>query len=527
MSLHSKRPNRLVIPRWRDFKETSNTGELAKEKGKNTLKLPSVSIQNQINNWKKERSVINAIELVNSAYLINDKTSATSAAQYIIQSCTDANHPSLIIANLILNGKNDEEKIETTATASFSNLHLKIQCKIQEIRRRLNNYSYNAILWIDMARWYTVIGKISDAEKCIKTAIQLAPNNVFVIRSAVRFFLHKSKYDRAGEDSLSFALQLIRKNPATKVDPWMMATEISLCALVNKTSSLMKTGITMVGDRNFSPFALSELTAALATEELKHSGSKSKKLFSNALIDPNENTIAQAQWATKIVGNLPFDFNKRNSFEASSYLNANIGDWVQSFDEALNWVVDEPFSCQPVNHASYLAGSIIDNNEFAIQICNFGLRANPKEFTLLNNKAYSLAVEGKSLEAENVFNQIEMGSLKEHERISYSATKGLIQYCKGNSEVGNLLYNEAEALAVKNKDHKTAFRVKIFKTRAEYIFNPEQVDKVKAIENLTNELDKFNQPDIVKTLDNLKKRLGVELNITNTDTKTVQFITPK
>ncbi len=524
MGLYTNRPDRLVIPRWRDFKETSRAGELVKDKNKNSSILPPLSIQKQKDNWNKEKSAINAIELVNSAFVINEKDAAIEAAKFIITNCKDDKNFSFIISKLILKCKKDEKEKGANNTNSFENLNLKISCRIQEIRKLIKFNPNNTILWLDYARWFTVIGKIFEAERCIRTAIQLNPHNIFVIRCAVRFFLHKHKYDKLGEDSLSYALQLIRKNPITKFDPWLMATEISLCAFLNKTSNLMKAGFSMIEAKNFSPFALSELSAAIATEELKHGSNKSsKKLFTSSLIDPNENTTAQAEWATTQLGVLPINFTRKNSFEANSYYNLNLENWDQSFDDALNWIVDQPFSSEPVNHASYLASAIIDNNELAIKICDFGLRANPKEFTLLNNKTYSLAVENNSSEAENTFKQIDFVSLNDDEKVVYTATKGLIRYSKGDSEGGNLLYNEAEALARKNKDEKTALRVKIYKTRTEFIFGCSKIDEKTAVENLLKDFENLKHPEIKKIIVNLKKRLEVESEVTDKAKKTIHI----
>lgn len=509
MGLYISRPDRLVIPRWRDFKETSRAGELVKERIETSPAIVPLSIQKQLNNWSKDKSVINAIELVNSAYVINAKESAIEAANFIIKNCRDHNNLTLKISKIILDdGSSKQQAKENNTDSVFQDFNSKISCKIREIRNRIKIYPNNTILWLDYARWYTVIGKFFEAERCIRTAIQLNPNNIFVIRSAVRFFLHIYKYDSKGKDSLSFALQLIRKSPATKSDPWLLATEISLSAYLEKTSNMIKTGVSMINEKKFNPFSLAELSAAIGTEEMNNGSNKSaKKLFTTSLIDPNENTTAQAEWATKQLGELPIDFKNTNSYEASSFHNLYEEKWAESFDDALNWMIDQPFSGEPANHASYLAGAIIDNNELAIEICNFGLRSNPKEFTLLNNKAYSLAVEKNPSEAEKAFSQIDYNLLTASEKITYTATKGLIQYSYQNIDIGSSLYDEAENLARKSKDEKTAFLVKVYKARAEYTFRNLQTDEKLAIDNLMKEFEKFKNPDVKRIIENLKGKL--------------------
>lgn len=508
MGLYENRPNRLVIPRWRDFKDTAKSGELSKDRIKNSPTVPLISCKKQLENWQKEKSIANALELVNSAFVSGENQVAIDAANFILNNCKDQANPVIKVAQLVLNSSvynNEGAEVNNT----FDTLEEKIRIKIQDIRRRINAYPNNPVLWIDYARWFTIIGKFAKAENCIRTALQLAPDNIFILRCAVRFYIHKSKYDANDNESVIFALRLIRKNPATKFDPWLMATEISLCSYLDKTSNLMKAGFSIIEAKQFSAFTLSELTSALATVELYNGGGKTKKLFSQSLIDPNENSVAQAQWASNIIGGIPFNSHQFNSHEANSYHNQTLENWDAAFDESLNWLVDEPFSSSPANHASYLAGALIDNNGIAIKVCEFGLRSNPHEFTLLNNKAYSEAVENLVDDAENTFNQINVNTLTESEKVTYYATKGLISYRRGQKDKGNALYDEAESLARKLKDEATAFRVKVYKLRSQHICGCCEIDEQVAFDSLMKEMDGFKKPELIKTMKNVKKRLGL------------------
>jgi len=152
----------------------------------------------------------------------------------------------------------------------------------------------------------------------------------------------------------------------------------------------------------------------------------------------------------------------------------------------------------------------MDNNSLAIEICNFGLRSNPYEFTLLNNKAYSLAIENKVEEAEKTFSQIDSNTLNDKDKIAYTATMGLISYRNGAEEQGGSLYEQAEQLAKKQKDERTAFRVRIYKAKAEILCGCNAVDKHTAFSRLMADLEKFKQPDIVRTMKNLEKKLNIQ-----------------
>jgi tetratricopeptide (TPR) repeat protein len=512
MGLYTFRPWRFVIPRWRDFRKTSASGELIQARNKNSPAVPLLSIQTQLKNWQEETSVGNAIDLINSAFTSNNKDAAKSAAEFIVAKCPDSNHPILRVCRVILNDESPEVIRRVTGVAKFDSIDEKIRKKIHVIRDRLKSNIYNPFVWLDYARWLTISGKTQEAEKHVRTALHLAPKNSYVLRCAVRFFLLAGQQTgRKDDDNLIFALNLVRKNPATKFDPWLMATEISLSGLLQKSSRLIKPGFSAVENKNFNSFSISELAAAIATEELKHGSNKSaRRLFTASLIDPNENTIAQGEWATTKIGELPYNFMQANSFEALSYYDVENELWDESFDNALNWFVEEPFSSESANHASFLAGAVVDDNGLALRICDYGLRANPKEFALLNNKAYSLAVEGKIPEAEKVFKEIDLNKLKDNEKVAYNATLGLIYYGKGDVALGQFYYSIAEDEARKAKDYTKEFLVKLYKTRTEFIFNQNTLDEKTAFFNLLQNAGSHNHPYVKKIIDNLRKRLEVE-----------------
>ena len=75
---------RNIIPRWRDFKQTILLGELTPTKNIH-LKVPSYPDphQRKINDWKMDKSVRNAIELLNSSYILDDDASFLESSSYL------------------------------------------------------------------------------------------------------------------------------------------------------------------------------------------------------------------------------------------------------------------------------------------------------------------------------------------------------------------------------------------------------------------------------------------------------------
>ena len=80
----------------------------------------------------------------------------------------------------------------------------------------------------------------------------------------------------------------------------MLAAEIAVSEVARKPSKAIDSASKLVFDPNYSISAISELAAALATVELENGKHKrAKLLFQRAMLEPSENSVAQAQWATQ------------------------------------------------------------------------------------------------------------------------------------------------------------------------------------------------------------------------------------
>jgi hypothetical protein len=116
------------------------------------------------------------------------------------------------------------------------------------------------------------------------------------------------------------AHDILRKNSATKYDPWLLASEIAFATVRNKTSNFMKTGGEMISSKNSSPFSISELASSISTVELLNGKrKKSRDLLESALISPNDNSLAQIEWINNKEDFFELDikrFKVDNNFEA-------------------------------------------------------------------------------------------------------------------------------------------------------------------------------------------------------------------
>lgn len=115
----------------------------------------------------------------------------------------------------------------------------------------------NAYAWVDLARLYTILGQTSSADRAIRIAISLAPEDRFVLRSAARYFVHM--------DDPQAPQRLLNGARATRGDPWLIAAEVSVSQVAKRRSLTASIGQRGLDHSQWAPRSSSELAGALGT----------------------------------------------------------------------------------------------------------------------------------------------------------------------------------------------------------------------------------------------------------------------
>lgn len=192
-------------------------------------------------------------------------------------------------------------------------------------------------------------------------------------------------------------------------------------------------------------------------------GSRKKclKFINQALIQPNDNSLAQAEWLASENNDLQFTFqdysNLKYKAEAETRYEYFRKNYDAAFRHSVDWVHDSPYDKASVLFSSHIAYAFLKDYQSAARILNIGLVANPTETVLLNNLAYVNALNGQIEEAERAMSRIyslASGSSSDAE-ICHTATNGLIQFRKGNIEEGRKLYLDAITRARESSTDKT------------------------------------------------------------------------
>lgn len=479
---------RRLIPNWRDYKRTLQIGELFSSN--RNFNFNTLDISEELFEWNLEKNIGSAADLINSSFVtgINEGFEIKNAANFILEhsdkSSKTLNELSkLVVGSIdskteIKSNSNNILELELDTIEEFNSLiNNKVLYKvINKTKNKVRNEILNPIVWIELARLYSMNGQYFKAEKAILSALHLAPNNRFVLRSATRFFIHNAEFDKA--------IYYLKKSENIKNDPWLISAHIATSSIMKRYSPFIKTGIALTASDNFSNFETTELLSSLGTLEFNAGSFKNaKKYFEKSMLCPNDNSLAQLEWISKDDSRFkinPLDFGYvKNPFEAYALDNYEKGNWEKAFYNCLKWFLDMPFSKRPILLGSYIAGTMLNDLEAAIILCKVGLQANPNNDVMLNNLVYYQTLSGNSENYElniSMLSSINLEDLPDSMRIVIQATLGLVFFRQNQIERGKKLYELAILNAKKIKNN--------------YLEHS-------AIINYTRELINSNEPEMI------------------------------
>lgn len=470
--------DRRVIPNWRSFKKTANLGELDRIEIRGQKFPIKLSIDSYIDDYRENKNTANAADLISAGFVngFEKDEAVVDAAEFILKNHKSSTKSQLSTAQRILHGKtaNNLDDIDSISFTDCDNyLDIKsIWVRIHSLKQLLVNFQYNPVLWVELSRQYSIIGQKKQAENAMKIALQLAPDNRFIMRSAVRLFAHYQ--------DLEFSHDIVRKNSLTNFDPWLASAEISLATIRGRTSRFIKRGIEMINSRSLSPFSVTELASSIGTLEiLSGNRKKSRELFQKSLISPNDNSLAQIEWASKLDKQLEVnqdEYTVRYNYEAKALDNFNQKKLNIALNDTFHWFLDMPFSKRPVLLGSHIS-QLLNDKEKVRDFLNAGLISHPNDPQLLNNLAYSYALENKTNEALELIKSIGSDdSIEQTTKICLTATRGLIYFRSGFHEQGRGLYIKAiqDAKALNNEYY--AWVASLNFVREEILINSEVVE---------------------------------------------------
>lgn len=438
--------NRDVLPIWGSSKSASDSSELMVITSKNSSLQFTDATPPLLSEFQQNPTVGVAVELLNCAVIERYSDAALEAATFLVK----YNNLPTSITQLIL--KTLGRNIELGEEAQNN--------KIQSLRLKLRQHQRDPITWVEFSREYAIAGEKKKSKQAMLTAVQLSYGHRWITRSAARVFVHFNEPDTAHD--------ILVKNPNIKTDPWLIATEMAVARKAGKKTKLWNVGKSLL-DSKIKPIHLSELASSIATYELiSGAEKKAKPYFKQSLIDPNQNSLAQAKWAERSSGlkklvKVPLNSNLI-AYEAQYWEAYNSGDMILALKYALAWFDNEPYSSSPPEAICFIAG-LLEDYKLIGAVSVQGLKANPKNTTLKINLMFSWLTSKKlnslSLKDKNTFENYEKSLLStalssnKFEASHALANLGMIYYRQGLIEQGKVYYEQSEELMPHNKLYVT------------------------------------------------------------------------
>lgn len=508
--MKSTLPERRLIPKWRPVATTLESPEAGSHKDA-TVQLLSGDkdeLEKAIAEWKEHRSpgmlgevlsfsvhpdlLPRVLDIGSEAVRSGDELTSVQAA--LITELSQSNGEGALI--------DAPPQFIATDTHPF-------QVPMRRLRSLLRSQPDNALALLDMAQLQSAIGKTESAERSIRMALNLAPNNRTVIRTAARFYVHADKHDQAH--------QLVRRHQRTPGDPWLMASEIALADLAGTESGFLSKGKRfLIDQRSISDAHLTELSGVIAMEEYRAGNLKrARDAQRRALLSPNDNMVAQA-----------FEHRARFGIEletpqilnalAHSHEALVLKAWTEMSPDQVEhhaqaWHSEEPFSSRPIQLLSTL---YLFQGDYTMsdRWISAGLTSDPLDRGLLTNQAFLRARAGQGAEMTSILRRLRARHLQEVEPYA-KAIEGLYEYAQGRFDSGDNLYGQAVEQFLQLRRPELAAYCQLFQALVSADFNhPRETEIVSRASAALNEHPTFDAVMLltIRTLPDLQVKLPVE-----------------
>jgi tetratricopeptide (TPR) repeat protein len=212
-----------------------------------------------------------------------------------------------------------------------------------------------------------------------------------------------------------------------------------------------KQALELLESNNYSNESISELAGVLGTMEFKNdSFKKARRLTRQSLLAPNDNSLAQAEWIGREIDQIsiePWIDKIEYGYEARTFDYLYAKNYQKTLDEALHWVMDQPFSKRACHFVSYFCIGLTENYPLAIEVGELGAKSNPDHFPILNNLAFAYISSGDFVNAEGILEQLSKLVTDARTQCFALATTGYYYYRKKDIILGKEFYEKAIEVA--------------------------------------------------------------------------------
>lgn len=481
-SVSSALSERKILPRWRAPAES--TDELAAVRTPEPIRPRDGWLEKLRREFRASPSTASGRDLVESAFVLGVEVPSELYQDVLREGYTV---PKII----------EGPKANQDPSADISTTHR----TIRKLRSSLRGEPGQPLAWTELARHYLSSGLAEKAERAMQCALALAPTSRYVLRSATRFFDHIEDPDQA--------LYALKRSGRLTADPWLLSADIALKG--DRHSNSIKVGMRMLDEAVIAPRSLTELAAAIGTVEHENGRHKSvKKRIAQSLVDPNENSIAQAIYISQSDDKIKLPdaiLDRPMTYEARARRSFASAGWEDSMLQSWKWLGDEPFDTRPAILGSCLGfdRSLVSQ---AFDIATHGLFSQPNDVLLLNNRAVAGAYLGK---LDDAFSDIKHALRFDADRAYLLATIGLLAYRVGDLKFGMRAYGLSMAWLAKQKNRGAVIRAYLYWLRE--AVRSGQVDGQEEVEAAKKVLERIPPREVENEVPGLIEAIEIEMSL--------------
>ena len=178
--------DRTVLPRWRKLGRTTELGELdalsdpLPESPEELEELEDIEAD-----WLANSSLSFASEFAGAAIVLRQPDRAEAAARFILDNEEVASPSEQALARRVLDGEEKRDRKANVAPGELDTSPKAIQSQVHELRKRLRRDPRNAVAWTDLAHAYVTLGLQDRADRSMRVALALVPENRFLVCAGV------------------------------------------------------------------------------------------------------------------------------------------------------------------------------------------------------------------------------------------------------------------------------------------------------------------------------------------------------
>lgn len=460
----SSEEDRNVIPRWRSPR-VADGWEISAARDLGTMPIKEADFADELALWRQEGTLAAAIDIYDTGIIIGDKRIQLEGAGPILRN-SHLLPPALLddvrrsIAPMIpLQQRRDR-------LTRFESSEAYLRQTVRLLKRRLLDYPRDVLALLEIARLHVLMGQAEIAERYIRRAIVLAPNDRLVLRSATQY------YKLVG--SLESILPALRSSDSAPYDPLIQSTEIAASDLAGKGSRFALAALKSIKGLKQVGLRRSELALAVATTE-RDAGLSQRRVFQlvrAGLAQSTENAQAQAVWLSE-QGSRPLGFLvpdlslADNAFEARALARFDAEDYAAAATEARAWLADQPFEIEPVNIICNCHSIYLQTPAEALPIADRAFTLHPDSWIVQN--AVLLVYIGVEAygKAEAVLANLSRLAWNPTVEAFALAGAGMLAFARGQYDAGRTFYEKAVTAARKAARPDLVFSAVAFWTLAE------------------------------------------------------------